>query len=117
MRSFYFLLFFLLALACDKSNDNVNNSPVIGSWYPASAPDGRSLLFQENGDLIYRQWGDTLAFQYNHFKIINDSTLNFIRPDRTAKSVGFKVENTTTLHLEGACIINCSDTLYKILPL
>jgi hypothetical protein len=119
MRMFCYLFLFSFSLACSKNKNIVKpiDSPLIGSWHPETAPDGRALIFQENGDLLYTQWGDTLALPYSRFQIINDSTVNLIRPDLTINNVSFRVVTISELHLEGACIMNCSERLYRISPL
>ena len=115
MRILWFLGVFVITIACSKTKDNPTVYPsLIGSWHPELAPDGRAIIFQANGELIYKQWDTLLTYPYTRFQIDNDSTLIFI--GLNIKSVGFRVEGTE-LHLEGACITNCSERLYKILPL
>ncbi len=129
MRITPILCFFVLAVACSKSNDqenpidqeNTNKAGIeypqlMGGWHPEQTPDGQSISFAANGELIYKQWDTLLTYQYNRFRIDNDSTLTFIAPDLSTKIVGFRVEGTV-LYLNGACITNCTERLDKLLPL
>jgi len=114
MRILCFLCVFVMTVACIKTKEDLTNPMLIGSWHPETAPDGRAIIFQSNSELIYKQWDTLLTYRYKRFIINNDSTLTFI--GLTTKSIGFRIEGTE-LHLEGACITNCSERLYKILPL
>jgi len=129
MRILLVLCFFVTTVACSKSEDqekaiNTENTSdagidypsLMGGWHPEQTPDGRLIGFAANGELTYKQWGTLLPYQYNRFRIDNDSTLTFIAPDLSTKIVGFRVEGTV-LYLKGACITNCTERLDKLLPL
>ena len=116
MRLLFCLVFLALVLSCRKTDQNHIKSSLVGSWRPESAPDGTALIFLESGKLQYKLWDQPLGFPYTRFRIVNDSTVHFITPALTIKSVRFHVEGTQ-LNLEGACIMDCSERFYKILPL
>ena len=122
MRIFFFLCFFVMTVACNKSNDQENTNDtgidypaLMGGWHPEQTPDGRIIGFTANGELTYKQWDTLLTYQYIRFRIDNDSTLTFIASDHSTKIVGFRVEGTV-LYLNGACITNCTERLDKPLP-
>jgi hypothetical protein len=114
MRVFWFLCFFVIA-ACNKTKHNqVPTHPLIGSWHPNSAPIGRAIIFETNGDLIYQENGSLLSYPYNSFRIDNDSTVTFV--GLNTKRVIYRFEGPELI-LEGACLDTCSERFNKILPL
>jgi hypothetical protein len=117
MRIWFVSLLVFVFAACDKTEEHVIKSALVGGWSPEGGPDGRALVFEENGDLLYKQWDTVLAYTYSHYIIQNDSVLVFAGVSAAVnKTVTYHIEGQL-LTLKGACVVDCDEKFYKIEPL
>ena len=114
---FVLTLCLIVFLGCNKKDKlSKTISPVAGNWGYAGS-DGLFLKLSSNGKAEKWTWDTIHYIQYNHYEIVNDSTIRFflkiIGPPVIAKYT--LSNNNRILHLSGACIYDCEETFGRIL--